>query len=165
MLGSQFDPQLPRESQGWQSLVGCRLWGRTESDTAEATWQQQQETRILHATLLQVQLGSMCMGKPQRTLKKLWMLTLKPQPTEDWLELSAWTKPGWLPEKGKTLLRVYNIPNIQDATQNYSAIQRTRMQTVWSLDGSWVWMKLLKESMQTEKRLQSIALGTQILKE
>ena len=60
---------------------------------------------------------------------------------------------------------MYNIPNIQDATQNYSAIQRTSMQTVWSLDGSRVWMKLLKESMQTEKRLQSIVLGTQILKE
>ena len=26
---------LPRESQGWGSLVGCRLWGRTESDTTE----------------------------------------------------------------------------------------------------------------------------------
>ena len=24
-------------SQGWGSLVGCRLWGRTESDTIEAT--------------------------------------------------------------------------------------------------------------------------------
>ena len=22
---------------GWRSLVGCRLWGRTESDTTEAT--------------------------------------------------------------------------------------------------------------------------------
>ena len=28
---------LPRESQGWASLVGCRLWGRTESDTTGAT--------------------------------------------------------------------------------------------------------------------------------
>ena len=28
---------LPRESQGWGSLVGCRLWGRTESDMTEAT--------------------------------------------------------------------------------------------------------------------------------
>ena len=28
---------LPGESQGWVSLVGCRLWGRTESDTTEAT--------------------------------------------------------------------------------------------------------------------------------
>ena len=28
---------LPRESQGWGSLVGCRLWGRTESDTTEVT--------------------------------------------------------------------------------------------------------------------------------
>ena len=28
---------LPGESQGWGSLVGCRLWDRTESDTTEAT--------------------------------------------------------------------------------------------------------------------------------
>ena len=27
---------LPGESQGWESLVGCHLWGRTESDTTEA---------------------------------------------------------------------------------------------------------------------------------
>ena len=33
----------PRESQGQGSLVGCRLWGRTESDTTEATQQQQQQ--------------------------------------------------------------------------------------------------------------------------
>ena len=37
---------LPGESQGWGSLVGCRLWGHTESDTTEATQQQQQQTRI-----------------------------------------------------------------------------------------------------------------------
>ena len=28
---------LPGESQWRQSLVGCRLWSRTESDTTEAT--------------------------------------------------------------------------------------------------------------------------------
>ena len=28
---------MPGESQGWGSLVGCHLWGRTESDTTEAT--------------------------------------------------------------------------------------------------------------------------------
>ena len=28
---------LPGESQGWGSLVGCRLWGLTESETTEAT--------------------------------------------------------------------------------------------------------------------------------
>ena len=37
---------LPGESQGRGSLVGCRLWGRTESDTTEATWQQQQGINI-----------------------------------------------------------------------------------------------------------------------
>ena len=33
---------LPGESQGRGSLVGCCLWGRTESNTTEATQQQQQ---------------------------------------------------------------------------------------------------------------------------
>ena len=33
---------LPGESQGRGSLLRCRLWGRTESDTTEATQQQQQ---------------------------------------------------------------------------------------------------------------------------
>ena len=28
---------LPGESQGWRSLVGCGLWGRTELDTTEET--------------------------------------------------------------------------------------------------------------------------------
>ena len=28
---------LPGESQGWGSLVGCHLWGRTESDMTEVT--------------------------------------------------------------------------------------------------------------------------------
>ena len=37
---------LPGESQGRGSLVGCRLWGHTESDMTEAT-QQQQHTDIL----------------------------------------------------------------------------------------------------------------------
>ena len=34
---------LPGESQGWGSLVGCRLWGHTESDTTDAMQQQQQQ--------------------------------------------------------------------------------------------------------------------------
>ena len=28
---------LPGESQGWGSLMGCRPWGHTESDTTEVT--------------------------------------------------------------------------------------------------------------------------------
>ena len=27
----------PGESQGWGSMVGCHLWGHTESDMTEAT--------------------------------------------------------------------------------------------------------------------------------
>ena len=33
---------LPGESQGWGSLVGCHLWGRTELDTTKA-----QKTKIM----------------------------------------------------------------------------------------------------------------------
>ena len=38
---------LPGESQGRQSLVGCHLWGRTETDTTEATLQEQQHALIV----------------------------------------------------------------------------------------------------------------------
>ena len=41
---------LPGESQGRRSLVGCRLWGRTESDASEATQQQQDMKRTLMST-------------------------------------------------------------------------------------------------------------------
>ena len=37
---------LPEESQGWVSLMGCHLWGHTESDTTEVTQQQQQYMNI-----------------------------------------------------------------------------------------------------------------------
>ena len=34
---------LPGGFQGWGSPLGCRPWGFTESDTTEATQQQQQQ--------------------------------------------------------------------------------------------------------------------------
>ena len=39
LFSSLHDPPvfLPGESQGQRSLVGCHLWGRTESDTTEVT--------------------------------------------------------------------------------------------------------------------------------
>ena len=43
---------LPGESQGQGSLVGCFLWGRTESDTTEET--QQQQLKSLQWVLIQV---------------------------------------------------------------------------------------------------------------
>ena len=42
---------LPGESQGQGSLVGCRLWGLTESETTGATWQQQQQQSLSHVWL------------------------------------------------------------------------------------------------------------------
>ena len=40
---------LPGESQGRGSLVGCRLWGCTELDTTEVTYQQQRIKEISRA--------------------------------------------------------------------------------------------------------------------
>ena len=43
---------LPGEPQGQGSLVGCRLWGLTESDTTEATQQQQQQQQQHHGMVI-----------------------------------------------------------------------------------------------------------------
>ena len=51
---------LPGESQGWRSLVGCRLRGRTESDETEATQQQQQQQQQqAHEKMLTVTIREM----------------------------------------------------------------------------------------------------------
>ena len=46
----QFTPVfLPGESQEQGSLVGCHLWGRTELDITEVTWQQQKASLMAQA--------------------------------------------------------------------------------------------------------------------
>ena len=42
-LGWEDPLEVPGESQGTWSLVGCHLWGHIELDTTEATYQQQQQ--------------------------------------------------------------------------------------------------------------------------
>ena len=58
---------LAAESQGRGSLVGCGLWGRTESDTTEATQQQQQQ--LDHGE---------SKGIPRKTSTTASLTTLKP---------------------------------------------------------------------------------------
>ena len=55
---------LPGESQGRGSLVGCRLWGRTELDTTEATQQQQQHQECSVAKLCQTLCDPMDCSQP-----------------------------------------------------------------------------------------------------
>ena len=43
---------LAGEAQGQRSLVGCRLWVLTESDTTKATQQQQQQQQKLFSTAI-----------------------------------------------------------------------------------------------------------------
>ena len=38
---------LPGKSHGWRSLVGCHLWGHTESDTTEVTQHHSSKTSLL----------------------------------------------------------------------------------------------------------------------
>ena len=72
---------LPGESHGQRSLVGCSPWGRTESDTTEATWQQQQ---YIHHGFLEIT------SRAPHFLKKLLILqhvahsstSVTPQQTE-----------------------------------------------------------------------------------
>ena len=45
---------LPGESQGRGSLVGCHLWDHTESDTTEATQQQQQQEFSRHVYIFNI---------------------------------------------------------------------------------------------------------------
>ena len=69
---------LPGESQGWGSLVGCPLWGRTESDMTEATYQQQQKQQVEGGSLkyleAKVQQSVSCLLVPD----SLWPRGLSP---------------------------------------------------------------------------------------
>ena len=47
---------LPGESQGQGSLVGCRLWGHTESDTTEVTTAAAAESHNIIPKLSKIQL-------------------------------------------------------------------------------------------------------------
>ena len=50
---------LPGKSQGRGSLVGCHLWGRTESNMTEAMQQQQQQQQQQLLLLIVSGLGSL----------------------------------------------------------------------------------------------------------
>ena len=52
---------LPGEPQGRGSLVGCRLWGRTESDMTEETWQQQHYSVIKFTSVTAVAGSLICL--------------------------------------------------------------------------------------------------------
>ena len=58
---------LTGEAQGWQSLVGCRLWGRTESDTTEAT--QQQQKLEMHSKVWKIKKSPLKVTRRQRDRK------------------------------------------------------------------------------------------------
>ena len=55
---------LPGESQGWRSLVGCRLRGHTESDETEATQQQQAHEKMLTVTIREMHNSSTGRASP-----------------------------------------------------------------------------------------------------
>ena len=72
---------LPGESQGWGSLVGCRLWGRTESDMTEVTWQPGFE-------------------KKKPLLRSLYKIKCIPESCELFLMFLSWTEIIYLAATG-----------------------------------------------------------------
>ena len=75
---------LPGESQGWGSLMGCSLCGRTESDTTEVTQkQQQQQQQLLFSCFSSVQFSRSVVSDSLRPHR--WQPTRLPRP---------WDSPG-----------------------------------------------------------------------
>ena len=62
---------LPGKSQGQRSLVGCRLWGRTESDMTEVTQQQQQYALLIFLQHFYDKQISMHCGRERYLLRRL----------------------------------------------------------------------------------------------
>ena len=84
---------LPGESQGRGSLVGCHLWGRTESDTTEATQQQQHRFNtdfwnlvVMFLHFLSVLISQQCKKKKKNTWKKGQPLFLSFPPVSNLLK-------------------------------------------------------------------------------
>ena len=92
---------LPGESQGRGSLVGCRLWGRTESDTTEATSQQQQQH-----------------------LKRLWDRLLCPSPYRwgNWDSREV-TACSWGALWDRSLIQVYLVPGSKFSPLTFSNLK------------------------------------------
>ena len=66
---------LPGESHGWGSLMGCHLWGHTESDTTEATYQQQQLCSWHHPYGRKQRETTEPLDESQRVEWKSWLKT------------------------------------------------------------------------------------------
>ena len=64
---------LPGESHGQRSLVGCRSWGRTESDTTKATWPRRRQAQIGNDS-------SLCFLAPKPVLLTTILYYLKTMP-------------------------------------------------------------------------------------
>ena len=96
---------LPGESQGRGSLVGCRLWGRTESDTIEVTQQQQQFLYVPKLHLCACMLGfpgGASSKEPAYQCRETWVPSLgREDPLEKEMEthssILAWGGP-WTAE-------------------------------------------------------------------
>ena len=68
---------VPWRIPGTWSLVGCRLWGRTEQDTTEATQQQQQQQQLYR----HLYDGSMEYFYHSKQILHVWPLWRQPVPT------------------------------------------------------------------------------------
>ena len=117
---------LPGESQGRGSLVHCRLWGRTESDTTEATYQQQQGFLLVCSD----------QGRPQVT-----------DSMAKWKHRAIYTPPGNLRWENQRMFSLHESPALW--TQNWHG----RKNLSWFY--SWNSQRSLSKQMPVQWELQN----------
>ena len=127
---------LPGEFQGRQSLVGCCLWGRTESDTTEVTQQQQQQYDPA-IPLLGIYLEKACSKGYIHPMFIATLFTIAKTQKQPIYPLTVeWTKKVWY---------TYTM-------EYYSAIKNNEIKCHLQ-QHRWTEIVILSEGSQTEKNI------------
>ena len=118
---------LPGESQGQGSLVGCRLWGPTESDRTEATEQQQHQQQ---GPSYGLPCGLQGLDKPPVAWASL--LQSDPTPVQCWdIQVKGWTS-----SSGAVELRFEQKRQYWEYSVRRSAEERVRQASAGEAPGA-----------------------------
>ena len=99
---------LTGESQGQGSLVCCRLWGSTELDTTEATYQQQQHGDDTTLMAESEELKSLLMKVKEESEKDGLKLNIQKMKIMASSPVTSWQTDGETMETVRDFLRLQN---------------------------------------------------------